>query len=201
MPRRSHPETSSIRSKVDSVRSKDVTLFGQKGNVTYEDIIELRIRQKDICYVCNEKVIYDARRYCCYQFSIDRIHNTVPHNRDNILLSCYYCNCRDHPKFTQRDKVCESGCHTEPKLVTSKEYMDIDYDSLKLSPNMDSSMKDFIRIYGESPYIALEDYFVADELDITYETNPFWGDSEDDPFDMFNEDNWDGEDMIGFRNT
>lgn len=34
-----------------------------------------------------------------------------PHDRNNILISCYYCNCRHHPEFNQLNKLCNSKCH------------------------------------------------------------------------------------------
>jgi len=48
--------------------------------------------------------------YCCYQFSIDRINNTLPHN-NNILIICYYCNYKHHKQFTQLHKKCNAECH------------------------------------------------------------------------------------------
>ena len=42
---------------------------------------------------------------------IDRIDNNKPHDRENVLISCYYYNCRDHKKFDQKNKICKTGCH------------------------------------------------------------------------------------------
>lgn len=56
-------------------------------------------------------ILSNYSKSCCYQWSIDRLDNSLPHNRDNILISCYYCNCRRHPEFKQEFKICSSRCH------------------------------------------------------------------------------------------
>ena len=54
---------------------------------------------------------------CMYQFTLDRIDNNLPHNRDNVLICCQYCNCfGETDKYTEVDhrvcKVCPKKCHT-----------------------------------------------------------------------------------------
>ena len=90
--------------------------FGKKGNVNEQDVIELLRRQRFSCYICEEQILsVNWLPYCCYQFSIDRLDNTKPHDRENVLISCYYCNCRYHPEFKQVDKCCTARCHKVAK--------------------------------------------------------------------------------------
>jgi hypothetical protein len=54
---------------------------------------------------------------CMYQFTLDRIDNKLPHNGDNVLICCQYCNCfGENDKYTVVDlrvcKVCPNKCHT-----------------------------------------------------------------------------------------
>ena len=48
-----------------------------------------------------------------------------PHDRNNVLISCYYCNCRHHSAFNQKNKVCNAGCHIQPKEIEIKELIDM----------------------------------------------------------------------------
>ncbi|AYV81575.1 MAG: hypothetical protein Harvfovirus42_5 [Harvfovirus sp.] len=105
-----------IREKIRKCKLYDKERFEIEGNMCYEDIKYLLDKQEFKCYVCEEEVIMtNWRSRCCYQFSIDRIDNSRPHDRNNVLISCYYCNCRDHPYFHQLYKRCTSRCHTVEK--------------------------------------------------------------------------------------
>jgi len=105
-----------INSKISNCISYDNKRFKIKGNVKSTDIIELLKIQNTKCYICNEYVLLTGYQpHCSYQFSIDRIDNSLPHNRENILISCYYCNCRNHPSYLDNHKICQNRCHTIPK--------------------------------------------------------------------------------------
>lgn len=109
-----------IKKKINNLLYKDVTHFGIEGNMNIDDVIELLNRQNMKCYICKDEVFIKSEPYCCYQFSIDRIYNFQPHNKDNILISCYYCNCIQHDNFDQLNKICSNGCHTISKTILSK---------------------------------------------------------------------------------
>ena len=54
---------------------------------------------------------------CMYQFTLDRIDNNLPHNRDNVLICCQYCNCfgeSDKRREVEHQvcKICPNKCHT-----------------------------------------------------------------------------------------
>ena len=64
---------------------------------------------------------------CKNQLSIDRINDND--SKDNIVLSCYYCNC-EHTCFINLDKKCDLICCKEKKeknmkkeLIFQKEIM------------------------------------------------------------------------------
>lgn len=110
-----------IKRKLFAYMKKDIDMRDCAGNATYEDILLLLEKADYCCYVCNERVLMNFAPSCCYQFSIDRIDESRSHDRDNILISCYYCNCADHPKYMSVDKICprcpdESG-HRIPKNI------------------------------------------------------------------------------------
>ncbi len=109
-----------IKKKISSLRFVDSKKFSVKGNMELDDILKLLDKQNKKCYICNENVLIEANDYCCYKFSIDRINDDDLHNSNNILISCYYCNCRNHKDFTQQHKICNSGCHTDKKDIPLK---------------------------------------------------------------------------------
>lgn len=116
-----------IRKKISTYKKKDIDRFGREGTATIDDILQLLRKQNFTCYVCDEKVITSNwKPFCCYQFSIDRINNNLPHDRNNVLISCYYCNCRHYSEFNQPNKICNAGCHTETKNIVVRTQVDKD---------------------------------------------------------------------------
>lgn len=84
------------------------------GNITPESILNLLREQHYKCYKCGDEVLtYSYIPFCSYQFSIDRLDNTLPHNVDNVRISCYFCNCKDHVLFgkSSKFKCSDTSCH------------------------------------------------------------------------------------------
>jgi hypothetical protein len=105
-----------IKDKISNHNKYDKNRFGKIGNVSLDDIKELLNKQQFKCYICNDEVkTTNWTSFCCYQFSIDRIDDNKPHDRNNILISCYYCNCRQYPDFNQHNKLCKEKCHIDKK--------------------------------------------------------------------------------------
>jgi hypothetical protein len=76
------------------------------GDIDYKFINKLIKQQKYKCYQCNDKLVtFLYVPYCCYKFSIDRIDNNKPHNKDNVKISCYFCNCKDHFLYDKKEKL------------------------------------------------------------------------------------------------
>jgi hypothetical protein len=107
--------------KIYNHKIYDKNRFNIEGDIDYKFITELIQKQDKKCYICKETILLiDWKPYCCYQFSIDRIDNNKPHDKNNVLISCYYCNCRDYPKFDQYNKICKQKCHTDYKDLRHK---------------------------------------------------------------------------------
>ena len=107
----------SIRRKIKGYNQTDMKRFGVIGNIQIEDVTELLNKQKFKCYKCDDMVLtFGWKPRCMYQFSIDRIDNSLPHDRTNILISCYYCNCNNYIANqllcdANNYKICDSLCH------------------------------------------------------------------------------------------
>lgn len=88
------------------------------GDITSEYVRECVNRQKYKCHECGDVFLtYGYGAYCHYKFSIDRINNNLPHNNNNIRITCYYCNCKNHVLFNPENelkKLCDNQtcrCH------------------------------------------------------------------------------------------
>ena len=83
--------------------------------INLDYVISLLIIQNEECHICRQKVLlYEWDKYCSYQFTIDRIDNSLPHIKGNVLISCFYCNCINPYSSTQNFKLCSEKCHTNP---------------------------------------------------------------------------------------
>ncbi len=101
-------EKNNINKKIQNCIQNDNKNLKIKGNITYEYINELLQTQNYECYICNETVLtMGYKPYCCNQFSIDRIDNEKPHNKDNVKISCYFCNCKNHYLYEKKEKLCD----------------------------------------------------------------------------------------------
>ena len=138
-----HPNIKvSIDKKIINYKKTDMNNFGIEGNITTKDIMLLLNKQKFKCYVCEDIVLtFGWKPLCLYQFSVDRIDNSLPHNKDNVLISCYYCNCISY--FTNvlqcgeniKYKICDNNCHCDKRNIKLKrEDISIDkINSLKIN--------------------------------------------------------------------
>jgi hypothetical protein len=116
-----------VQNKINGYKSQDNIKGRCEGNVSVEDIFQLLKTQEFKCYVCKDEVkTSNWKPYCLYQFTLDRIDNNLPHNRDNVLISCYYCNCIDvlmgkNCSKNTMNKKCVGGCHNIGKNFRSRE--------------------------------------------------------------------------------
>ena len=88
-------------------------------NINFNDIKELLRKQKFKCYICNDMILTSNWfSECLYQMTLTKINITLPHNRDNVLISCHYCN--DEKENTRRKmKKCKNKCHNDNKIITT----------------------------------------------------------------------------------
>lgn len=79
------------------------------GNIDYEHVNFLLEKQNYKCYLCNDNLItYLLAPRCCYMFSIDRLNNNKSHDKTNVKISCYFCNCKNHVLY---GKTMKSKCN------------------------------------------------------------------------------------------
>lgn len=111
-----------IKIKISSYKWQDVNKGRGEGNVTIDDVFQLLKIQNFKCYVCGDDVkTSNWKPNCLYQITLDRIDETKPHNRDNVLICCLYCNCRDmymalECNENKMKKICDKRCHYNERI-------------------------------------------------------------------------------------
>jgi hypothetical protein len=111
-----------ILSKIETYRLRDIEKNGREGDLTVDDVVELIKRQNGKCYTCGQIVkLRNYHPYCHYQYSVDRLDNSKPHDKNNVAISCYYCNCQvvlSSQSGKQIKKDCGGKCpDATPKYI------------------------------------------------------------------------------------
>ena len=98
-----------IRGKLSVYRSGDLKRWGEgfitpENILTWEDIAMMMVEKRCKCFYCHSSYIVRYKNvHDPLQWSVDRIDNTKPHIKDNIVISCLRCNLRrrqrEHKEF------------------------------------------------------------------------------------------------------
>ena len=80
-----------IQRKLVAYKRQD-TAKGLRFNLKVDHILGLKEAKSNRCAVCNIELFWAYRPKDTQQFSVDRLHNTMVHIRDNTRLTCLECN-------------------------------------------------------------------------------------------------------------
>lgn len=94
-----------VRRKISSYKSQDMEkeLFNKDLFVSFQDVMDL-FKSADLrCYYCKEvvQVLYEHVREP-KQWTLERLDNSLGHNRDNVVLACLSCNLRRRCMASER---------------------------------------------------------------------------------------------------
>jgi len=98
-----------LKSNINNNNKNDIKKYGVKGTLTYEDFISKIEGQSNKCYVCLQEFRYDGGKYCLFFPSADRIYNYSRHTKENVAVSCLFCNIRmfkDNVSQQKGEKKC-----------------------------------------------------------------------------------------------
>jgi hypothetical protein len=119
-----------ILHKINKYKYQDNTSYRKITDEEYisvNDVKKLLFIQETKCYICADNVITENwQPNCLYQFTLDRIDNKLPHNKNNVLICCYHCNCFNDNTIYADDsdvclyKLCKDKCHTIKRNITRK---------------------------------------------------------------------------------
>ena len=86
-----------IEKKRNSYKNQDIkkNILDDTNIIKTEELIEKLVISKLICVYCKEdiKLVYEDYRDN-KQWSLDRIDNSIGHNKDNVVISCLGCNLK-----------------------------------------------------------------------------------------------------------
>jgi hypothetical protein len=98
-----------FRGKLSVYRSGDLKRWGEgcltkENTPTWEDIAMMMVEKQCKCFYCHVPYIVRYKNvHDPLQWSVDRIDNSKPHSKGNIVISCLRCNLRrrqrEHKEF------------------------------------------------------------------------------------------------------
>lgn len=128
-----HDFNRKIIKKINGYILEDKAKFVGAPTMTADNVKSLLHRFKYACYVCGDALLFSYKKRCMHQFTLDRINNDLPHNIDNVLPCCYYCNVRlwMDRNYSIAFKKCTAGCHNDTRIIRFREEALIDdFDKL-----------------------------------------------------------------------
>lgn len=104
-----------INNKINKYKLQDIDAGREitDNYININDVRKLLTVQDYKCYICCDTVLTSWVSFCLYQMTLDRIDNSLPHDKYNVLISCYSCNCHENLNHSQATyKLCKNKCHT-----------------------------------------------------------------------------------------
>ena len=110
-----------IKRNIAGNNRKDLAQHRVKGTLTYDDYIDKIKEQGNKCYVCLQEFQYNGGQWCYFFPSADRIYNYSPHSKDNIGVSCLFCNIRMFKQISlKKCGLCEGLNHVYTGDIITK---------------------------------------------------------------------------------
>jgi hypothetical protein len=112
---------SKIKKNINNNNRTDVKRGRKRGNLTYDDFMEQLKKQNERCYICLQEFKYDGGKWCYFFPSADRINNSDIHHKDNIAISCFFCNVRCFKGISEKHcGLCENLNHKFYDTILTK---------------------------------------------------------------------------------
>ena len=109
---------SDIKKKINGYKQQDVkkNRLNIEKFIKYDDLIEKILISKLKCFYCkkNTLISYKEKRDP-RQWTLDRIDNSLGHNKNNVIICCLKCNLERRTKdsnkfkFTKQMKIIKKG--------------------------------------------------------------------------------------------
>jgi len=86
-----------IEKKINNYKQQDIhkDIYDSNNMITLEETIVKLQESNLLCYYCKKEmlILYEIVRESL-QWTLDRIDNSLGHNKDNVLISCLHCNLK-----------------------------------------------------------------------------------------------------------
>jgi hypothetical protein len=94
-----------LQKKIAGYKTQDIHkgIYDPEKFVNMDDVIHLLHDSKMICFYCNTDVhvLYEIVREV-NQWTLDRVNNSLGHNRDNVIIACLKCNLNRKTMYHER---------------------------------------------------------------------------------------------------
>lgn len=91
----------------------DKEKLGIEGRLTLDNFLEKIKEQQYKCYVCEQEFKYDGDKWCYFFPSADRINNSKVHSKENVAVSCFFCNVRCWKQINEKKcMLCKEEGHS-----------------------------------------------------------------------------------------
>jgi hypothetical protein len=105
--------SSKIARNIRNNNKIDKTKIGEEGVLKVDEFMEKMRDQNYKCYVCKQEFKYDGDKWCYFFPSADRLNNKKIHSKENIAISCFFCNVRNWKQINEKKcGLCKSPEHT-----------------------------------------------------------------------------------------
>ena len=110
-----------LKRNIAANNRNDLVKYGIKGTLTYHEFIDKIKEQHNKCYVCLQDFQYNGGQWCYFFPSADRIYNYSPHSKENVGISCLFCNIRMFKQISEkRCGLCEGLHHIHKGDIITK---------------------------------------------------------------------------------
>tara|TARA_A100001011_G_scaffold378823_1_gene444038 strand:+ start:597 stop:1259 length:663 start_codon:yes stop_codon:yes gene_type:complete len=150
-----------LKKKISSYRQQDrhkKILRKESSIITLDETIEKLVASKLKCHYCKSKVriLYKKVRDK-HQWTLDRIDNSIGHNRENVVIACLECNLKrrttemDRFTFTKQLKITklskeQSNIEENPDHKTDSGEKQINKEDNTKNSNKETDKKSNIKI-------------------------------------------------------
>ena len=136
---------SKIKRNISHNNRKDLEKYRIKGTLTYDDFIDKIKEQGNKCYVCLQELQYNGGKWCYFFPSADRIYNYSPHSKENIGVSCVFCNIRMFKQVSKKEcGLCNGLNHSYDGDIITKSSLFRNLD------NNNYRIKEYIKTINKS---------------------------------------------------
>ena len=85
-----------LQKKLRGYRSQDEKweIYSEPHFIRPEQVIQMLTECKYTCYYCQQTLKQEYTSRDPLQWTLDRIDNSLGHNKNNVLISCLQCNLK-----------------------------------------------------------------------------------------------------------
>lgn len=145
---------SKIKRNIRNNNRTDIKNLGREGALTFDEFTEKMRSQNNKCYVCQQEFKYDGESWCYFFPSADRLDNKKVHSKENIAVSCFFCNVRSWKQIDEKKcGICKAPGHVYEGHIQTKSdlFKNLNHSEFQLYLHLKSMKSNTIDQSGVPP--------------------------------------------------